>query len=275
MMSKHNKKRNVGIVYQQVLRRAAEAAIDGNKAHANECIELLGRHFQHGTDLYKEYKLFSSILETGGVDEKTSERVLSIAKEVSRSIDQPTIEKQKGTFINEANRVFGKGNLFNTRVSNYRGLATVQLLLNEWRDPGTLTPTQTAEYERRLQTYMMTSKQTPSLQKESKVDDLTVSMFRKRFDDSYGSKLTNLQKNFVAAVAFDKHEAVHQMISEAKTKAIDLLDQRHAGETNKLLSERYEIVRKNIIAFDETSDNSASMAMTLFNLIEELEGKDV
>ena len=65
------------------------------------------------------------------------------------------------------------------------------------------------------------------------------------------------------------------MISEAKTKAIDLLDQRHAGETNKLLSERYEIVRKNIIAFDETSDNSASMAMTLFNLIEELEGKDV
>ena len=274
-MSKHNKKRNVGIVYQQVLRRAAEAAIDGDKTHANECIELLGRHFQPGTELYKEHKLFSSILETGGVDEKTSERVLSIAKQVSRSIDQPTIEKQKGTFINEANRIFGKGHLFNTRVSNYRGLATVQLLLNEWRDPGTLTPTQTAEYERRLQAYMMTAKQTPSLQKESKVDDLTVSMFRKRFDDSYGSKLTNLQKNFVAAVAFDKHEVAHQMISEAKAKAIDLLDRRHESETNKLLSERYEVVRKNIIAFDGTSDNSASMAMTLFNLIEELEGKDV
>tara|TARA_B100001094_G_C18194114_1_gene809388 strand:- start:6673 stop:7500 length:828 start_codon:yes stop_codon:yes gene_type:complete len=275
MMSKHNKKRNVGIVYQQVLRRAAEAAIDGDKPHVNECVELLGRHFRPGTELYKEHKLFSSILETGGVDEKTSEKVLSIVKEVSRSIDQNVIEKQKGTFINEANRVFGKGQLFNTRVSNYRGLATVQLLLNEWRNPGTLTPTQTAEYERRLQAYMITEKQVPTLQKESKVDDLTVAMFRKRFDDSYGSKLSNLQKNFVAAVAFNKHDVVEQMISEAKDKAIELLDRRHLGETNKLLSERYEIVRKNIIAFNGSSESTASMAMTLFNLIKELESGDV
>ncbi|MBP04978.1 MAG: hypothetical protein CMA72_09380 [Euryarchaeota archaeon] len=274
-MSKHNKKRNVGIVYQQVLRRAAEAAIDGDKPHVNECVELLGRHFRPGTELYKEHKLFSSILETGGVDEKTSEKVLSIVKEVSRSIDQNVIEKQKGTFINEANRVFGKGQLFNTRVSNYRGLATVQLLLNEWRNPGTLTPTQTAEYERRLQAYMITEKQVPTLQKESKVDDLTVAMFRKRFDDSYGSKLSNLQKNFVAAVAFNKHDVVEQMISEAKDKAIELLDRRHLGETNKLLSERYEIVRKNIIAFNGSSESTASMAMTLFNLIKELESGDV
>ncbi len=274
-MSKHNKKRNVGIVYQQVLRRAAEAAIDGDKAHANECIELLGRHFRPGTELHKEHKLFSSILETGGVDEKTSERVLEIAKEVSRSIDPSSIERQKGVFINEANRVFGRGNLFNTRVNNYRGLATVQLLLNEWRNPGTLTPTQTAEYERRLQTYMMADKQTPNLQKESKVDDLTVAMFRKRFDDSYGSKLSSLQKNFVAAVAFNKEEVVHQMISEAKTKAVELLDRRHSGETNKLLSERYETVRSNILDFDSSSENSASMAMTLFNLIEELEDDNV
>ncbi len=68
---------------------------------------------------------------------------------------------------------------------------------------------------------------------------------------------------------------VHQMISEAKTKAVELLDRRHSGETNKLLSERYETVRSNILDFDSSSENSASMAMTLFNLIEELEDDNV
>ena len=274
-MSKHNKKRNVGIVYQQVLRRAAEAAVDGDKEHANECISLLGRHFRQGTELYKEHRLFRSILDTHGVDTQMASRVLSIAKEVSRSIDSDEIGKQKGAFINEANRMFGKGVLFDTHVENYRGLATVQLLINEWRHPGTLGADETAIFEDRLQSYMMTATSPEVLQREERVDDLTVSMFQKRFDESYGAKLNAAQKEFVVAIAFDNSELVDKMISEAKAKAVDLLDARVRRESNQMLIERHGSVRRNIINFECSDEESRVKAMTLFSLIEELENEDV
>jgi hypothetical protein len=275
MMSKHNKKRNVGLVYQQVLRRAAEAAVDGDKAHANECIALLEKHFMQGTELYKEHRLFRSILDTHGVDTHMSDRVLAIAKEVSRSIDPDTIARQKGAFINEANRMFGKGVLFDTQVENYRGLATVQLLINEWRHPGTLSPDETAIFENRLQSYMMSNTTPEVIQKEERVDDLTVSMFQKRFDESYGTKLNAAQKEFVVAIAFDNNELVNSMIAEAKSHAVNLLDARMRRESNQMLIERHESVRRNIINFECSDEESRVKAMTLFSLIEELENEDV
>ena len=54
-MSKgHNKKRNVGLIYEQVINKASAAMMDGGPEHAKMHISFLKKHFAEGTELLKE-----------------------------------------------------------------------------------------------------------------------------------------------------------------------------------------------------------------------------
>ena len=58
-----------------------------------------------------------------GFRRKSRIEYLSSARETTKSIDIETLHKEKGTLINEANRLFGKGNLFATPVENFMGVS--------------------------------------------------------------------------------------------------------------------------------------------------------
>ena len=162
-MKGHNKKRNVGLVYEQIVRQTSAATTEKRVVDAKAYIELAKKYFSKESELVKEFKLFNAILETSGVSEKIAFRVLELAKESAKLIDIEKLNHEKGSLINEANRVFGKGKLFNTQVENFRALATVQSLLNEWRNPGSLSPIATAKYENQLTNFMMLEPKTKTI----------------------------------------------------------------------------------------------------------------
>ena len=274
-MSKgHNKKRNVGLVYEQIVRQASVAATEKRVDDAKEYVDLAKKYFSKNSELAKEFKLFNAILETSGVSERVATRVLELARESAAMIDIERLGHEKGSLINEANRVFGRGELFNTRVENFRALATVQSLLNEWRNPGTLSPAVVAKYERQLVNFMMMSPQPKQAGASHDVDPLAVKMFHKRFDEHYQDKLTPSQKKFLNDVTFLNSDQVHEIISETKSRVLDMLDDRNSQETNNLLREQYERVRSNIAMLDPTSAHAPASQLTLLQLIDELEDED-
>ena len=274
-MSKgHNKKRNVGLVYEQIVRQASIATTDKRVAEAKEYIGLAKKYFSSDSELIKEFKLFNAILETSNVSERVAYRVLELAKESAKRIDLEKLDREKGLLINEANRVFGKGELFNTHVENFRALATVQSLLNEWRDPGVLSPPVTAKYESQLMKFMMLPlKEAPSVA-TSGVDSLSVKMFHKRFDEHYHDKLTPSQKKFLNDITFLDEQEVQNKILETKNLVLGMLDLQQTKETNNLLKEQYKSVRNNIAMLDHTSSDAPARQLTLLQLIDELEDED-
>ena len=59
--NKHNKKRNIGIIYELLLRHMSHALIEGNKKQIKEATNIIERRFNKKSELYKEFRLFNAL----------------------------------------------------------------------------------------------------------------------------------------------------------------------------------------------------------------------
>ena len=59
----HNKKRNVGIIYEQLLAQAAKGIVENNSSMTQKAQSIIKRFFREGTELYKEHRLFKAMVE--------------------------------------------------------------------------------------------------------------------------------------------------------------------------------------------------------------------
>ena len=274
-MSKgHNKKRNVGLIYEQVTNKAAEAMIQGQPDLARQYAQFLKKHVAPGSELLKEFRLFNAILDTSGVSEKVADRVLELARESTNAINFKQLDREKGTFINEANRVFGKGTLFSTHVKNFRALATVQSLMNEWRNPGTLSLNHTVQYESQLREFMMLKSAPDSMQVIENIDGISVRMFHKRFDETYNDKFISSQRDFLCDLTFKDTDDIVNIIASSKQKVLGLLLEHHTTESNTLLREKYDSVFQSISEMDPKDEKAPARQLTILQLIDELEDKN-
>ena len=53
MSKTHNKKRNVGIIYEQLVRKVSESLVEGDMDRANLVLDILKKNFRKGTELNK------------------------------------------------------------------------------------------------------------------------------------------------------------------------------------------------------------------------------
>ena len=61
-MAKHNKKRNVGLIHEQLVRHASEKIVDGHKKQAKIAINILDKHFGERSALQKEFRDRKSVV---------------------------------------------------------------------------------------------------------------------------------------------------------------------------------------------------------------------
>ena len=61
---KHNKKRNVGLIYELLLRHLSSRIIVNDKKGAKIATAILEKHFSKGSELYKEFRLFNALAKS-------------------------------------------------------------------------------------------------------------------------------------------------------------------------------------------------------------------
>ena len=86
MNKSHNKKRNVGIIFEQLVRYASKAIVENNEEVANKVLKITSKYFKEGTELYKEYRLFNALYNTTLPSESLATRIISEAKNAARNI---------------------------------------------------------------------------------------------------------------------------------------------------------------------------------------------
>ena len=60
-MAKHNKKRNVGLLHEQLVRHASEMTVEGNQEKTAEAVDILMKHYSKNSELLKEFRLFGRV----------------------------------------------------------------------------------------------------------------------------------------------------------------------------------------------------------------------
>ena len=183
----HNKKRNVGVIYEVLVRYIAECMVEKNNDNRRIASRILKKYYSPGTEIFKEYRLFKSLVETTVSTESVASSILQEAKKAAKNFDEKKLDKEKSSLIREINYQLGSDSIYNIRIDDYTLYATIQTCLNEWKKPVSDNILILAEYENNVVNRLIATKESPNpcFDKMKDVDNFVVKIMAEKFNKRY------------------------------------------------------------------------------------------
>lgn len=279
MKVKHNKKRNVGLLFAQLSQSVSESMVEGNIDKANKALSIVKRHFNPGTELFKEFRLFRAIVATSVPSDSLASSIIGEAKAASKKIDTRLLKQQKSALIKDINYNLKEATFYDRKISDYKIFATVQTLLSEWRNesPDILVM---STFEKELHSHLLKEKELQDLNelKETDVNHLVVDIMRNKIEEKFGSQLNEDQISLLREYVFsDENKSVFfNKLKSIKTSMLTSLSDFEVKCENAMLKKQIPVVRESVLSLpvDAASDEIISRYLTLMRLDEELSTGD-
>lgn len=275
-MTKHNKKRNIGIIYELLLNYVSKSLIEGNKHEAKKATKIIEKNFKKNTELYKEFRLFNALASSKISNTHTVASILMEAKNAAKNnIDINKLEKEKSSLIRDINYTLDK-NFYYSSLNNYRELGTIQLALNEWRS-NSPDIKKLIEFETKIAELMLKNE---SQEKKESIDAshsdrLVLKLMTEKFNRHYGESLTNDQKTIIKNYVFysEKNQNIlKEFFANKKKEAINAIRDFEDKCDNKYLLEKIDAVNEKINSLNENNINDEAVIrfLSVTKLITEL-----
>lgn len=278
-MSKlHNKKRNVGIIYEQIISFMCKNLLENKKDNSDKALKIIKKYFKDGTQIKKEYKLFKALIETSNISSPLATSIINEAKKACNyHFDSDLLEKEKSFLIKDLNYTFGKGTIFSENIKNYKKYATIQTLLNEWRSSESNFDKLT-EYEIKLHE-SLTSKKDETANKVNKIksfNKIHYKMMNKLFENKYYPNLNDKQKRLIEMFVNDENENLIKNFSLIKENTCLKIKDYCTSCDNEIIKEKYRDVLNKINSLDEsnTSKENIKKYLTVLKLNDEITGDE-
>lgn len=274
MAKSHNKKRNVGIIYEQIMSFICEMLMEDKKNEASKAIDIIKENFSLNSQLYKEFKLFKALAETSNISDNLANLIIVEAKSACNNMfDSQKLEKEKSVLIKSLNYTFGKGKIFEQNVKNYKTYATIQTLLNEWRNNDNNFDKIT-EYEIVLHE-SLTRKEKTVVKEEVNHNNLTRRIMKEIFDKKYSSILSESQKSLIDLYTCEKDEIVSESFLNIKVKCLNLFEDYMGNCNNSILKDKYSNIKEKLNQLNENdiSKESLNKFLVAEKLSEEILGE--
>ena len=275
----HNKKRNVGIIYEQLVLKLSKALVENDKKTFHDTKNIIKKFFKKNTELYKEYRLLNSLVETEIKEKSVIPTILEETKRATFRINKRRLDLEKSKLIRAINETFGKS-FYSTRVSNYRDLATVDMLLSEFKKGSDSDYRSILEYSDRVTNILLRPKPQAEMNemKNPEINSLVVKLMREKFNKSYSKNLSNSQMNLVSEWIINGSTAA--LVSELKgtqsmcTEAIS--QYRQNCDNDFVLNNLVEVADSiSSVNFNDTiTEAHIIKAMTMHEIIDELSGEE-
>lgn len=274
----HNKKRNVGIIYEQLVLRLSKALVENDKKTFRDTRQIIKKYFKKGTELYKEHKLVNSLADFETEQASVIPTILEETKKATWRINDRRLDREKSRLIRDINETFGKS-FYSTRVGNYRDLATIDLLLNEYRKGSDSDHAKLLEYSDKV-TKILTRKKAQKVVEEMKtpeVNSLVVKIMREKFSKTYSKNLSNDQINLVNEwVLNGSSDALVSEMKATKKMCLDVLKKYRETCSNDFISGNLSEVYNNVseTVFEDINESHVIKTMTMHEIINELSGDE-
>lgn len=277
MSNPHNKKRNVGIIYEQLLQRASAALVDNDTKTVEVCTSIIKKYYKPGTEIFKEFRLFQALLNTTVKSEALSLRIIQEAKRGVHMFSQHQIDIEKSALIRDINKNLNDANFFNLPIKEYRLYATLQTLMNDWQKEDETSLSRIVEYEQKLLEWLGSDKDvSPTLNEltTKDVSSLSVKIMNEKFEKKWGDKLNDLQRSLIKDYIHGKVD--NQMLETIKNRAVRGLSRLKESADNPVILEKLDEVinRTRHINAQSLDDSGIVKFMHLTQLYQELESKD-
>jgi hypothetical protein len=282
---KHNKKRNVGLLNEFFARYIAKAILEKRDSDIEQAKALYARHFQKGTELSRELRLFTNLFETRVESREAANSLLIQVKEACKLQSQARIDLEKTALLHEINQTFGECNFFDQEIVEYRDYATIQVLLNHWRGRiVTENLSEAAQLEDKLLNRLVSKlpvAESKSLNmQESEVDGLVVNLMIQKFNQRFGTMLNEEQKKLLRLYVFSKDnvsskEELIKLLEGLKEKSSKLLEtailrDKDAQKVKTKLTEVKQMLQETYQDTSNLDDSLVTFYMSISKLNEEL-----
>lgn len=283
---KHNKKRNVGLLYEFLIQYASRCLISNDDTGYNNAMSIIETHFRDGTELMKEFRLFRSLVSTTikDVDDQSSRRIIdkiiSEAKNLSLRINQAKLQIQKDKLVESINNL-NLEDFFDQPIQEYKAYATVQTLLNQWRSHSSDFVT-TSLYEENLSKLLITEKAQKLIEE---VDSAQLGMNRlayklmiKKLNEKYGKSLSDVQKKIIKEyVMYGNTSNLLSTLSDVKEKTLASIDAVIiTNDSNSYIVKKLNEVKECIMteSLDNLDDSKLSRFLLYTSMKDQLESYD-
>jgi len=249
----HNKKRNVGIVYELLLRRISQCLIEGNNQEAQKTLNIISKRFKKGTELYKEFRLFRALAKSSVSDTAIAAAIITEAKSAARKTNTRDLNKEKSMLIREMNHTLDDSNLYRRFIPDYKNLATIQVLLNDWRDGESVDIERMAKYESQIITHLIKEKNDIDIEdhQDKDIDSLVVKIMTEKINKKYSRMFDSNQRDLIKEYAFSIQSgdstSLRSKIIDVKRKSIEDLDALESSAKNETISKKISNVREKIV----------------------------
>jgi hypothetical protein len=271
MTNKHNKKRNVGIVYEQLLRFISKQIIEDKQPMARKAIKIIENRFRKDKELYKEFRLVNALANSTVSGTHVAAGILLEAKQAARRIDTKKLMKEKSLLIKDINYELNESEFFHTKIDNYKVYATIQQMINEWKKNDTSNLSDQIKYEKLVAEHLISEKKDMELNNfDDRSDHLVFKVMSEKMNEKYSGTLTTEQKDIIRnyAIYSDDPTSLAVFLESVKKKSLKALKSLRESSDNKTLLSKINVVYENInnLRTDNIDDDHVKKYLTVSQL---------
>ena len=194
MKIKHSKYRNTGILFELLTRQLTSDTIAGVQSKA---LFILKKYFNSKTELLKEYKIYHTLATKKFKTDNKANILVDTLVEAYKKLNRTRLRREKYNLIKEVKNNFNVNNFFNSKINNYKVMASVFNLLENTKASSSLIFTSKVNLIEHI-TGVKKQKEKNSIVEHLRKSDkntrlLTYKVILEKFNNKY-SKLANNQK---------------------------------------------------------------------------------
>jgi hypothetical protein len=273
---KHSKYKNTGIVFEVLTRMLVSEALEQRPQHG---LKLIKKHFNKDSELLKELMLYQSLQERNK-NQHAAYRLVDLVIESRRELNETRLNQEKYNLIRDIRRFYALDEFFDTRVSNYRLLASIYKLMEH---APSHNPTEHVTCRDRIVESLTQSQNPESLsdaetylrEQPSDVRKLGFKIIVERFDEKYqglNPKQKNLLRRYINENTTSE-EFRNFVYGEAGaiSKRIKPLVERVRDEVLRIKLKETVSLLGTIMAARVIKDEHLSAMLKYYELVDELE----
>ena len=274
---RHNKKRNVGIIYEQLSQAFSQALVEKNQKKSLLIKKIIDSHYERNGEIFKEFKIFNALLKVHANSDSLASSILEEAKTATNSLNKKKLSIEKSLLIKDINYTLNEDGFYSRNIPNYRNLATIQNLMNLWQQKSKNDLQKLVEHESKVHSLLREVKEQTSILDEAnpEVDNLVLKIMKEKFHKKYKPILSSRQSQIIEAYVCGDSAVVKSIMEEVKLEVVEKTKLFEKRCDNGILLEKSGEVISKVSELDETLINDDNIAKFLLacKLCEQLEGR--
>lgn len=266
MKQAHNKKRNVSLLYEILIRNLTKSIMEGDGRRKNAIVLIMKQFFSKGKALKEELDLYNILHQTRGMKRETAKRLLVEVSRAYNNFNTNDHQGEQGKLVSKINKTLGK-DVFKTFVPNYRNLATIYQLFNN-----KLNPRERVILEEKVLDFITSDQEIPVKENVKATNNYTFRMFIEAFNKTYSECLLIEQKELLSRYVVASIDGgvelkiyLNEEIERAKNILKASLEEKFSKE-DKEISEKTQIVLKLLESYREKQDIDKEMLGQLLKI---------